>query len=365
MHKSFADWYRITSIDFREELLKKRWVGIEKFVKSSGLQMALEVVRLFHTKPFKDNDFIDKYREAFKKADSTFPMRDNDLELQVLAGASIVHHLDTSHKYATEVALATVCANYTRVASHVVFPEIINIARNYLSEQSINLRSRYKLSRVKISKINNMDKLMKDLTKACQANTLPNTAPPLKESFMKLNTAIKELVDSTNKTLIEVNEYLKLQQEESNILWWLFGGYSNDLECRMADLKVATVCLVAGKELADLTVLVPGPVAVDAFLDKMIRTSIKVLPESIALKDAVNASPIEWRKKWINTKDFGIVEDMCPVHYAVKKSLETGGNSAWVISFEENMKTKADIPVYPLKLALQVYLENLLIESLT
>jgi hypothetical protein len=119
--------------------------------------------------------------------------------------------------------------------------------------------------------------------------------------------------------------------------------------------------LIIGKELADLTTLLPGPTPAVAFLDKMLRTARADLPESTKLLDAVNNSPQEWRSEWIESNDFQIVDDICLVHLAASKSLDAQGTSDWVSAFESNTGLKARKTITPLNLSLQTYEESLLI----
>ncbi len=90
MDVDFSDWYRIcttgTEVNLNEDLLAKRWAGIEKVaIEIKG--NVLELVRLVLQKRKASGEFTNKFRKAFKDSDSTFQMSGNDLELGVLAGS--------------------------------------------------------------------------------------------------------------------------------------------------------------------------------------------------------------------------------------------------------------------------------------
>jgi len=132
----------------------------------------------------------------------------------------------------------------------------------------------------------------------------------------------------------------------------------------MADLELPAVCLVVGKELADLTVIIPGPFSGVAFLDRMLHRAEHELRESSTIKEAVNASPRDWRDSWMSKNPIVGVEDLCPIHLAISKSLEFEGENNWLSAFEKAAQIEVGKPISPLKLAMQVYQENLFIQAI-
>lgn len=365
MHKSFSDWYRIASIEPNEESLEKRWEGVKNFVElvADDMQYGFEVVRLFHGKEPKDSAIVDRFCNLFQEADLTFPMRDNKVELQVLAGASIICCIDESLASADKLALATVCADCQQLALPTLVPEIISIAKNYLKKSSSNLRSLEMLTPVKSAKVN-IDELMTNFEAGIQQNDIQVLGSAAKALFEKLSNVRVQNIVSLNKQIKVVNRSLELLREESDILWWIFAENSNDLECRMSDINSSSACIIAGKELADLTMVQPGPFSVEAFLDKMLRTVKNELPERVTLKEAIESTPMEWKEKWTDQMNVNKVEDFCPIYLAASKSVETSGDSAWTAIFEPKSSIKANSTISPLKLALQVYQESLFIKAL-
>ena len=64
---------------------------------------------------------------------------------------------------------------------------------------------------------------------------------------------------------------LTIVSEETNMLWWLISEYSRDRGASWMTVGPFATPIIAGKELADLTRVIPGPVAAAAFLDRIIR----------------------------------------------------------------------------------------------
>lgn len=363
MHKFFPEWYRIVSIELSAGLLEKRWSGVENFVKGMTQSSALDMVRLYHSKNPINDSFVEEYCSVFQGIDPLFPMRENAVELQVLAGAAIVECIEKDHGLSTIVAYATVCPNFQRLGPEVLNADIIQIAREYLTREAINIRAMTKTPKIQSSPLK--AELKKALTDALSSNNLPNASPHIMAVLENIDESFKQLMQSANKSIDIFSDSLLVHDEQANILWWLLGEYSNDLNCHFAKIDFPSVCLVAAKELADLTKLLPGPFSAEAFLSKIIHMGRKKAPKEVTLKDAINKSSLPWKEKWLKTKRFDLTEDLCPLYYAAKESVSTGNSAAWEAAFENKSKISADKPIQPEKLALQAYHESLFIESLS
>jgi hypothetical protein len=156
-----------------------------------------------------------------------------------------------------------------------------------------------------------------------------------------------------------------LRQEESDILWWLFGERSRDLDVSFGELKVPAGCLIGAKEIADLTRVLPGSFGVEAYLYKMLRLAHPKLDTSVTLSDTVFACPQEWLKQLVTLQGLDGVADLCPVHLAAQKSVEASGKkTAWHVPFQTASGLKAAMKLTPIDLALQAYRERLFISAL-
>src|SRR5690606_8992949 len=64
-----------------------------------------------------------------------------------------------------------------------------------------------------------------------------------------LNKTIS-LINKNFDLIVEKQNYLL---EEVNILWWLFAEFSNDVNKKFSEISAKGACLIAAKELSDLT----------------------------------------------------------------------------------------------------------------
>ncbi len=384
MHRYFADWYRIATIEPQPDVLDKRWEAISGVVGSLDVDQAFELVRLFYGSPRTEARFVERYRDAFKARDVTFPMRDNDAELRVLAGATIVSLLDgRGGPVADAAALAMVCGDCRGRRPGERIADMLGEARGYLSGRSADLRAP-RVVKTAVAPTLDVDAVLEPLRSALEARqtrdpgfegileplqqTVRGKQIPILEiisdAIHSVAAAVAEVAAETGQVIHEQSQRFRLQREDTDILWWLFAEHSRDLGHRMAELPLPGACLLAGKELADLTQVLPGPLAAAGVLDKMLRVVEPQLRGATAIQEAVNGTPRGWRAGWARTADCERVEDLCPVLFAVRRSLDTNGPDDWTPPVAKVTGVDPHAAIGPLDLAVQVYEERLLVSAI-
>lgn len=359
MHTNFADWYRMLSVDLSQVPLDARWQGVEAATETITKSTALELVRSLFEKPSKNAEFDAEFRSSFRNSDSAFPMRDNNLEMQVLAAAVITEVLAADDVEIGDVtALAVSCADFQGIHPKILLSEIVNHCENYLHERSCELRK----SKIPVS----IEPLAKSPDLVEVAKSQPDTNviwSAIQPTIEKLELAPNKLVKSINDAFSILVETMNLQQEESNMLWWLFSASSRDLKLKMSDLGLAA-SLVAGKELADLTQILPGPVAAEAFLDRILDSADQK-KATLTLRDALNTELVkDWKTKSTSQLNLDICDDICTVHYAIRQSANSDNDVEWMPSFAKRAGLSADDQISRVTLATQAYRERLLMKAM-
>ena len=151
--------------------------------------------------------------------------------------------------------------------------------------------------------------------------------------------------------------------EETNALWWLFSETSRDLKQRLSGLPVGAACLVTGKELADLTRIVPGHLAARAFLDRAVRAGRRKIAASISIADVVSQSPKVWRAEHYGKPLPNELDAILPMNQAVRLSVQAPDDDAWRPMFKTATGVSPDVKSAPDALAYQTYLEHLAVGS--
>jgi hypothetical protein len=133
---------------------------------------------------------------------------------------------------------------------------------------------------------------------------------------------------------------------------------------RLTHLGEASI--VAGKELADLTLILPGPVAAEAFLDKMIDTVARELQqEHTSVAEAIGSGVLkDWTAAHLQSIGLSAVDDLCPMLFSLQQAAISTSGSEWIPSFERSARIKADKSLLPAVVATQVYCECLLVKAM-
>ncbi len=316
MHKDFAEWYRQAGIDPESEVLIKRWTAIDNY--NPNHDDIVSLAQLFYCLGKPSDMFVSGFVKIFQDTDPIFKARDNQHELSVLAGATLIDVIESAeNKRADMAALSLASAAAQNLRPSPCVSEIPEIAIRYLGKRSVN-----------------REEVEKEETEA-----------------------------DTSHKLHELGSRLSIVSEECNMLWWLFSEYSRDEEKPWKTFSLPAVAIMAGKELADLTLKIPGPNAVLAFLDKVIRCVKSEPPESVPIKDAVNQLSVEWRERYAESHCTSKLQDLLPISEGIKLSMLSKKKQAWEPLFAQKVAIKAAAKIAPRKLAYQVFVENLLRRS--
>ncbi len=359
MDREFGDWYRAVGITPSEDQLKRRWQGIESVATSADHVAILDLVRLYYGLSPKQPEAIIRLREAFQQADASFPMQSNDLEVQILAGAAAVATFSSGTASVADVAaLGALCADY-RGCRECERPKfLVDRARSHLLQRSASLR-RLGTDDVSIT----VPKEIKDLA---AKPTEGAAQPEPSQAIRSLAVGVQTVTTSFFKVVEQLQLRVRLQREESEILWWIFGGYSRDLERPFAELEMPARCLVAAKELADLVDVLPGPVSAAAMLDRSIRgpTTEAQLPK-VTLIQAISAVPVNWLSSWCQGNErIQRHGDLCPTLLAAQRAMEAPGTDVWITPVEKITGLSVRTEFIPVALAMQTYDEHRLLRAL-
>jgi hypothetical protein len=310
MNSNFADWYRAATVDPYQVPLNERWAGVDAVTKALTESAALDLVRLAFGLTKLKSGYETSFREHFKAADPAFPMRQNDLEIQILACSTILNSLGSAHQHALILAMATLCMHFDGNRGLPVISEIVTAALSYYYKTARDSRdgSDSSITAVKATKMALPEEVK---TQPATELTWANTASIAAAG----DTALAKLAKSVNEALNDMNERLLLQQEETNILWWLFGEHSVR-PIKAIQLFGAGAPLVAGNDLAALTVFLPGHPSSEAFLSKMLSST---KPSASKVIDSVcNVNISEWLSEISLDKEIIEVSDICILHGALE-----------------------------------------------
>jgi len=355
MHKNFGEWYRLVAIEPDGVQLQKRWAGVESWVTKlrKDNKNVLETVRIFQG--LSSNASRDPFLAVFQNKDPAFPQR-NDLELQVLAGASLVACVqsvsaDGVGLHTAILAGAALEASSLRVTEPRL-DEILSEVRAGLQAIAIEQRKRKVFVPNVISgKAEGVAEALKQVAASGDLNQLKTALAP----------AFQALLDSVrvvDREFANAAHNLQCADEESDILWWVEGGCSRDTNKQWATFKEGAA-IIAGTELADLTDVTLGPRNAAALLERVLSES---QGEDLPFAAYVNALPDEWaRERGAKTNESAL--DLIPLTFAVAHRAKSDAAS-WQEYFDASSGMKSSTRFVAARVAHQAYVEAILLREL-
>ncbi len=357
MHKNFGEWYRLVALEPDGAKLAKRWAGVEAWATAlrSSDENVLETVRIFQGIPAKASR--DPFLEAFRKQDPAFPQR-NDLELQVLAGASLVECVQTVGSASDGLRTAVLAGTAVEASSlRATEPRLDEIAR----EVAVGLRAFAVEQRKRRSvdtdamreKANAAMEAMKQIPTISDWNVLKSVITPIFQ-------ALVDAVLSADAELTDAAHSLRSADEETSILWWIEGGCSRDTNKPWGTLKDAAA-IIAGTELADLTDVALGPCDAAALLERVLSES-KGNGKDAPLAGYVNALPDDWARERTANLDEATL-GLAPIALATFHRAKSDASS-WQQYFDSSSGLKSSTQLTAARVARQAYVEAILLRTL-
>jgi hypothetical protein len=355
MIQDFPRWLATIGIADNEATLTARWAGVNSLVGSASREATEALLRIaLKTRQPPAAPALQKVRDAFHAADNTFQMQGNDKELRVLAGAALAACLAGQASVASETSLAVSTAMFAGRKTD------LPLDLNVLAEASIVRTAESKSTRPDLSTLASAEKIQLNFenaaTKAKEGN-FDHVASAFGLAAQSTSAALNTAESRLSGVINALNRYLRTQDEELQMLWWLVGERSLDLDCRLDEVGVDLQPFVFAKELAGLTQYLPGPRGVRALLS---RAGLKER-RKISLADVVNAADPTWLRSFMPDREFSPVTT--PFHFAVSRQLETGAGQAWIQGWAASVELPATTSLPALGLGMQIYRERLLILS--
>ncbi len=348
MHELFSDWLEEAGLDVRNVPLASWSDGLEAYCSTIDRESLLRLLNFVSSGKGVETLVPFGLREALKEKDSAFRMRGNTFLVAELARAGTRMLFDSkniNHNLGRAAALGMIVGSFGQTVTPV-HTDHIQKANQYLVFRAEELRVRPKFEAIK-------DPTETELSKIQNAADIAQ----LKDPLTKIAAALSKNLSNVDASFSR----LRIQDEELNILWWLFGEASRDLKRPFCELSLGAAAVVAASELADLVAFPPGPNSAEAFLRRALRRKNDHKPsEPISVADAVNALEKDWtiRAKAILVP-LGDAAPLCPLHLIITKTCEAASQDDWPALVRASCEVSPDLELDPVTLALQVFQERM------
>lgn len=352
MHADFPLWYREVGIDENRDRLQRRWNGVATFVRGmtdKGWEDALRVV--FRAKAAPTEEGIGQIRKIFKEADEMFDMHGNDREVEILCAASLAVLIERNDNVAAAGALATSTAAFSGARTAELPMDLRGLAEIAIKRIAEENRKRPNLQQV----LGNVSPVSFAAAKEKLQQWDQNGVGA---AFDVAGTAVAATLENLRKQLGTVTErtgkFIAIQDEELEMLWWVFGERSEALNLPFKDVGAKAQPLVFGKELADATKFLPGPGSAEGLLQ---RAGLKD-NKKISIPEAVNAADTSWLKS--SMPSTAVSPLTRPIHFAIGRKLETNDDNAWIAGWASSSGIDEKQSFSALTLGTLFYRERLL-----
>lgn len=353
MHPDFAGWHNEIGIGDETALRELRWAGVCAVVVVAKSQLIEALIRLaFKSQQTASAAQVQIIRDAFKTVDASFNMEGNDRELQVMAGASLAVLMAEGGVYGAEAALGISTASLNG-ARKTDLPMDLSI----LAESAIDQISEIRRKRPDLTKYtsNSAPKINFNtaVAKITEVQDFTGIAEGLKLAAGEVQNAFSIIARQQENTMDAIDTFVRVQDEELQMLSWLIGQRSDDLDCVFNEVTAESQGLVFAKELAGHTETLPGPASVKGVLS---RAGLNQL-EKITISAAIIAAKPEWFQTFMPESEVSPVTT--PIHFGIMRQLEIGAGNKWVEGWAAVVDIKKTFVLSPLELGVLFYRERL------
>lgn len=346
MNEIIAKSYRTAGIPIDSEIMQKREKCIDKYVDEIfDEEHIAELVKLFFEKKC-DQKFLDSFIGIFAEEDNLFA-DDQVNELQVLAG--IVLNQICDYEDVDELFKMEVYANsYVFIGRTPILEDVYhNIHQTY---EKITAENRDNI----IFEYRDIPQMSKDVSFEVDEGQVYEISGEDTNKFISMIDKINELCMFINKNYGDLINKNKILYENTELLWWLQTGFSNDKQKAYSELLDKQAAILAGKDLAEIVQYKPGPYLAKNLLYRALAEHGRnkyLFKEYIDIcDDNIIETLINGKGDKINT----------PVLFALYKKLENGEGN-WIKAFEKNFGS-SELEYVCTEIAYQMYLECLLLK---
>lgn len=344
----FADWMRLVDIEPTDHMLKSRWGSIEALDKPAAAPDVPELVKMYRGRPGSPN-FLTRFEAAFQSPDLAFSLKSSAAAVRVLAGTALARIMTGNDNRGDLVALALDSSARWNFGEWSL-PEVEAMFQKRLKSRGREVRAT-RLHPYGSEQEKSLKKAFS--TVIAKWNGDPAT---MKEPWESLSGQMLKVLLSLSTAF---SEAIKYQQEETDVLWWLFGAMSRDQRRTFSEIGPRAIPLVAAKELGDLTAVTPGLPSSIAFLQRAIELAGTRAEAPVALVDAVNSLDRGWREEWANQSEIHL-DDLSPASLALRSSVAVSPDDQWSPGFYHRSGIDPKRPWPTLSLSEQFYSELLM-----
>ncbi|MCU1725408.1 hypothetical protein NTD86_00200 [Pseudomonas sp. 7P_10.2_Bac1] len=347
---TFADRYASAGLAPNPTLIASRQEPAKRIVENITNDQIFGLVGRYYG--IHDFDFS-WFRDEFQKDDPSFSLINNENET-VLLSALVLSDLVENEEAVAILALISCSAAGLRTPVDCTW--LLQLAKQKRINLSVEDRKPIKFT-PKVSSTQTIK--LKEEVAALAENDWATLIAILGKIRTESQQSMSNMSTQATNALValkEENEYLR---EESQMLWWIFGGHSSSLKASFSTFTPHQTAFVGSIDLGILTTSNYGPIAASAMLERVLSLSKRPKgAQSTELSKVLDSfSKADLQRLEINHSK--LPARIAPIATALELA-RTLGVGAWGNLFQEKTGLDATVTLDPLDLAEQLYCEHLL-----
>jgi hypothetical protein len=347
---TFADRYSQAGVAPAADKIILRENAVNSIVSEIESKQILDLVMFYYGKTATNLEWL---RDGFAKEDASFSLINNEREARVLSALILSKLIDDSDDL---TILAVTVGSVRGMRKPPESNWLVYDAEVAYRNQSIANRQ-CKTVKYKIQP-NYTPKLEDEIKSLIETNDLATTALLLSKVRNETRTSATSTSSQVTVALQELEQQILIMREESQMLWWLMGGFSNTLNRSFASTSSAQAAFAGAADLWDLTTSFLGPLAIPAMLERIVAFSKKSRKSSTdGLDFLIDSFPVDDLQK------FNIPNNLspfiAPITAAINMARVTDAG-VWHDRFTTSTGFEASLPLDSLSIAEQLYRELLL-----
>ncbi len=328
----------------------KRWNGLTAVAKSPSVTTLEALTRLAFRKKLQ-NMTVDANQLREQLAADGPPLGDEELAL--MAGAAlalILRPMDTTSAKAASLITGASCAGLRRLAQPM---DLVGMAKNVQTQLAETFRRRPALEQPKL--VNPQLDIQANLD-ALDVGDITTVHAAIKALVSESSKALKAIAVRQRQFESAVQGYVRVQDEELDILWWLQGEDCLTFGVPFADVPLDHRAIAFAIELAALTKVLPGPTALPALLSRAgVDDNVR-----LGIPEAIQGIPKEWLAYLVPEERVSKVSAVTtPILEAARRRQEVDGQDTWIAAWATVTGLDQATKLPALRLAESLYCELL------
>jgi hypothetical protein len=353
--QNVAEWHTLSKLQATDEVLTKRCGAFDIIIAKNEIKFWLDIVRLYLGIKV-NNENVTFFISTLQTADDSIPRMKIEKLVKSLAGIAIlckIEAADTKVEEPKKEGQETDAAKTAEVNHKETVLVFCSALRNAI------FFGQYKADKTPVFEKINL--FLNEFGHEDRINNVDEHEEEIESALERISEEEESITDEENITILKATDSLikavKLQGEEINVLWWIFGGYSELAKEYFNTISIQKMCVIAAKELNDLSRFTTEFYAAQPILRKIITLSKDAdKSKTLTVKECVDSITQEFKNTLLNEKVSSTIDELTPCLFAIKNS----GNKGWEKSLSFDITKKLD----PSAISMQFYREILFLDSI-